>query len=127
MVKNDDYVCPGANVCGCPRCSWIRIKDYKDNEMMDLKGDKSCATGDYDGVDADNRTCWFNPGPPITPVVNNLIKGSIAGKVIVSDKAGDDNYDMGASCIIVEQNIALPDDTPSKKVMSIVRAVTSLY
>jgi len=122
LVPNDGYECPAVNECGCPRCSWVRIKNDPDNTMIDLDGDITCAQGDYmyDGIDVDNRTCSFNPDPPITPVVPQrkpLIQGSIANQVLTGDKvnSGNDYYYMGASCIVLEEEIALPDDTTEKK------------
>ena len=39
LVPNDGYECPAVNECGCPRCSWVRIKNDPDNTMIDLEGD----------------------------------------------------------------------------------------
>jgi len=113
----DFYTCPADNNCACPRCNWYQVNN--NGTFEDIQGDASCATGAYDGPEATNATCSFNPKPnpgpmmkptrntELAPLIAELLPESIKGSMSKGTKASS----MSGMCIIYEEYFSMPGES----------------
>jgi len=112
------YTCPAEKNCACPRCNWFQVNN--NGTWRDMQGDASCASGTYDGPEASNATCSFNPNPnppgpmikptrnaELAPLIAELMPESIKRRMSKGAKASS----MSGMCIIYEEYFSMPGES----------------
>jgi len=111
------YECPADNNCACPRCNWFQVNN--NGTMKNIQGDRTCALGTYDGPEADNSTCSFNPkpipGPMMKPSKNAELAPLIAELMPEATKKsinkGSKAASMSGNCVIYQEFFSMPDES----------------